>query len=135
MRQSIIPVEFSVMAITSQDWLTETVCPQRKTSSAFLTIAVSPQERVYFFRDLITGTALFINVNNTFKLIDRDGYNSGIVRANQMNFNRNDVSIWHQDQRFSFTCTANLHTSFCFGWLVDRRFSKSLRILDPGRAA
>ena len=100
------------MAITSQDWLTETIRPQINDSPTFLTVAVSPEDRFHFFRDLITGAALFINVNNTFQMMDREGYNSGIVRAKQMNFNCNEVNVWHQDPRFSFTCTANLRTSF-----------------------
>ncbi len=133
MKQRIIPVEFSVMTMTPQGWPAEAICSQKKGPAAFLTVAVPPKSRAYFFRDLITGASLFINANKTFQLIDRDGYNSGIVQAEQISINRSNVSIWHQDQRFSFTCHANLMTGFCFGWLIDRIYGKSCRVLDPGK--
>ncbi len=133
MKQKLIPLEFSVITITSRDWQTGTIRLTNEKPSAFLTIAVPPESRVYCFRDSITGASLFINANNTFRLIDRDGYNSGTVWTRQMVFEKNNVSIWHQDQRFSFTCNANLKTGFCFGWLIDRTYGKSCRVLDPGR--
>lgn len=133
MKRSIIPIEFSVMSITPPEWREQGFDSSTTGSTAFLTTTVPPRSRVYTFRDFVTGTSLFICANNTFRLIDRNGYNSGVVRARQMIRNRHNVNIWHQDGRFSFTCHAHLTTGFCFGWLIDRNAGKSYRILDPGR--
>lgn len=98
-----------------------------------LTVDAIPGTRAHFFQDLINGTSLWLKSNGIFQLNDLSGYNSGAILAQKMVFANNDISIWHQDQRFSFTCKVNLKTGFCFGWLIDRRYSKSYRILDPGK--
>ncbi len=103
-------------------------------ASAILTIGVERVIQAHFFHDLICGTSLWLKANGTFQLNDPSGYNTGPVLAQKMVFADDDVSIWHQDLRISFTCQANLKTGFCFGWLIDRRYSKSCRILDPGKA-
>ena len=131
MSQRLIPMEFSVIAVTSPGWRVEEYSSANTT--AMLTIGINNASRIHLFRDLITGTSLWINSNSTFQLSDPAGYNSGTVLAQQMVLKQDDISVWHQDQRFSFTCHANLKTGFCFGWLIDRTYSKSYRVLDPGR--
>ncbi|GEM_PF-3143530 len=133
MSQQLIPMEFSVIAVTPSGWRVEELSSANSNVTALLTIGVSRADRAHLFRDLITGTSLWIYSNSTFQLSDPDGYSSGTIWAQQMVFTQNDVSVWHQDWRFSFTCNANFKTGFCFGWLIDRRYNKSYRILDPGR--
>jgi len=101
--------------------------------NALMLAGAQRTERTHFFRDLQTGMLLCLNANHTFSVMDPGGYTSGIIRAQRMAFKGNGVTVWHQDERFSFTCQADLRSGFCFGWLVDRSRGKSYRILDPGR--
>ncbi|MFO8009621.1 MAG: hypothetical protein R6U89_02300 [Dehalococcoidia bacterium] len=133
MKSRPIPTEFSVITLTPQSRREKDISLPPSRSNAVLAMAIPPNARSHFFRDLATGTSLCINTNNTFRLIDPDGYSTGVVWAQQMVFKEHDVSVWHQDQRFSFTCHASLRTGFCFGWLIDRLYSRSYRVLDPGR--
>lgn len=124
-------IRFSILTVTPPDWHLHV--RNRTGQNAFLLARTNLPLDSHVFRDLQTGTILIINSDSTFSVNDPEGYTSGKVRAQQMQFEGHHINIWHQDWRFSFTCSANLKTSFCFGWLVDRRFCKSCRILDPGR--
>lgn len=133
MRHLVIPDKFSVLIATPCEWRINGNPSLGEDISACMAISVPSKSRAYFFRDLQMGTILCIASNNTFSLHDPAGYRSGIIQAQQMKFEVNGISVWHQDQRFSFTCQADITTGFCFGWLIDRRYSKSYRILDPGK--
>ena len=128
----LLKINFSILTVTPHSWRPY---PQREGTgeNAFLLASGYQTSRSHFFRDLQTGIILCICSNSTFFLQDPKGYASGTVLAQQMQFEGHDINVWHQDQRFSFTCQANLITGFCFGWLIDRRYSKSYRILDPGK--
>ncbi len=134
MDQRLTPSKFSTFIITPSGWRNDEYSYTNSNIAAMLTINIEKTNHSHFFRDLQTGTVLCINSNSTFSLNDMVGYASGTIFAQRMQLKRNSIIIWHQDQRFSFTCNADLKTGFCFGWLVDRRYGKSYRILDPGKA-
>ena len=126
-----IPLDLSVIVTIPSGWQ-ETSGLSDCDSNAILTVGVTGAQHSLCFRDLHNGTVLHINSDSTFTLHDSSGYTSGAVHAQQMQFEGYDMNIWHQDRRFTFTCNVNLATGFCFGWLIDRSFRKSWRILDPG---
>ena len=135
MKQRSTPGNFSVFTLTPSEWRDNEYSSIDSNIAAMLTIRFERTNHSHFFRDLQTGTILCINSNSTFSLKDTGGYVSGTILAQQMHFKRHSICVRHQDQRFSFTCNADLKTGFCFGWLVDRRYSKSYRILDPGKVS
>lgn len=130
MNGRLLPMRFSVIAVAMP--LRDAFGPSGNVD-AVLTLTLSRTDQSYFFTDLESGVLLWLSTNNTFQLADPSGYNSGAVRAQQMQFEGNEISVWHQDERLSFSCHANTSTGFCFGWLIDRTCSRSCRILDPGR--
>lgn len=134
MTKHLIPMNFSVIVLgPSMAKIQDGNSIDRNTNMVMTTDA-PPAIQTHIFQDVVNGTSLWLKSCGTFQLNDRYGYNSGTVLAQQMVFEKDDISVWHQDERFSFTCHANLKTGFCFGWLIDRTYSKSCRILDPGKA-
>jgi hypothetical protein len=135
MNKGYVPDQVSFLVATPRNWHKRKVITSSENPLILITASVQSENKAFFFRDLQMGTILGIYSNNTFSLQDPAGYNSGIIFARQMRFEGYDISVWHQDDRFSFTCQANHVTGFCFGWFIDRTYGKSCRILDPGKTA